>query len=175
MLVALVLLLSAAAHHIGGGHLPGLGTWAPLAAVLAGPVALLTRHRLSARRLLPAMLLGQLVCHAAFSWSTASPTSGASGHGGHLGHGRPLAVAGGHQHEDLRMLLAHLVAGALVALVVAHAEQLLWRLVGAVVPRRPRPLVLPITRQRRALVPVLLPTTSVSRTPRPVRGPPVLV
>ncbi len=109
VLGAVTTLLAAVAHVTAGGLLP---PWPMLLLITTGAmagVAPLTQQEMSARRLVLLVCGGQLALHAAFT------------------------LVAGHQHTDtlpaeLAMTVAHLLAAASVALLLARGERGLWSL-----------------------------------------------
>lgn len=137
----LVLGLASSAHTLGGGHAPG-----PLAgtvlALVVGPLAWwCTRRRLSAVRLLALLGGAQVLVHAAL---TAMAPGTGTGSALHVHGGLPAGLGGsagaleaGHAAGP-GMLLAHVVATVVTALLLARAEEVLWRVVLRLLPRRAR-------------------------------------
>jgi len=178
--------LSAAAHALAGGHLPGA---APLAALAAGAWLVCwaaARWRLSARAVTGLLGASQVGVHAALS---ALDPAAAGGHGAarpvpaELGalaasgaaHGTTQAVGhaaghagalwlGGPTSADAAMLLAHAAAAAAVGLVVARGEAALWDLCAWLAPLAPALLL--------ALLLVLAGRPSPTRRVRPTTGRP---
>jgi hypothetical protein len=135
----MVVLLSASAHVLGGGHA------SPLAVFLAGCLTLSTTMAVSGRRFTGLrigglLVAGQVVFHALFVVFGA-PASCGPALGGH-GHGTrasaavtatscgPAADAGAmaahHAQVSVGMVAAHLVATVVVTLLLLHGERALW-------------------------------------------------
>ncbi|HST80738.1 MAG TPA: hypothetical protein VLL08_03230 [Kineosporiaceae bacterium] len=180
--------LASAAHLATRGHLPGS------TALLAVPAVMLVINRLAAGRRGPiGLFLGmaatQAVLHLAFMVTSTAATcspSVAMNDMAMTGH-RHLAVecaSSGYGGADsqfwpsVSMLLAHLLAALLLALVLARGEAAVWALASGLRFRFVLPgsvVQQPVVRQ--------LPVTAavVRRVPKPVhrqtlrrRGPPVL-
>jgi hypothetical protein len=134
-------LLAAAAHVAGGGRLPDAGTTAIAMVIPALGGLWLSRCRRGWLSIAGVLSAVQLVLHSWFM--AATPTAAcvvhAGGHAGHLGvasvrceagpgmAGMGLAAtptAGASTH----MVLAHIVAVAATALVLAAGERALWQL-----------------------------------------------
>jgi hypothetical protein len=159
--------LAVAGHVVGGGSLPPATAATLLGLTVAGSIALSGRRwTLSA---LATVLLGvQLVCHVAL----AGQATGASltGHS-HAAHG-PSAW----------MLVAHVLAAAVTALLLRRGESWCWRLVALLRrPARvarlfsPRPVLEPVGRLVPAAdgAPALLRSLLLADA-QPRRGPPAL-
>lgn len=171
----LVLGLGTSAHTLGGGAAPGLMASVVLA-LLVGPVAWwCTRRRLDAPRLLA--LLGGAQAAVHLTLSAMAPVTGTAV-AGHVHGGLPPGLAAdasvaGHGHlPGGSMLLAHLAATVLAALLLARAEGVLWQVVSLLLPRLPTRVRVP-AQVRTAVAPVL--AVLAGRTPRPLggRAPPV--
>lgn len=156
--------LSAAAHALAGGHLPGA---TPLVALAAGAWLACWaagRWRLSPGAVTGLLGAGQVGVHAVLSALepasagghgaarpvptglealTAAGTTHASAHAaGHAaGHAGALWL-GGPSSADAAMLLAHAAAAAAVGLVVARGESALWDLCAWLAPLAPALLLL---------------------------------
>jgi hypothetical protein len=172
----LVLGLSVSAHTLGGGAPPGLMASVVLA-LLVGPVAWwCARRRLGPVRLVALLGGAQVAVHLALS--AMAPMSGAASpahvHGGLPAALGPASGAAAHAHQtpDASMFLAHVVATLLTALVLARAENVLWRVVTLLLPRPLGRPAIPVE-ARTALAPVLVVLSG--RAPRPLggRAPPV--
>jgi hypothetical protein len=173
----LVLGLASSAHTLGGGDAPGPMAGVVLALVV-GPLAWwCTRRRLSAVRLLALLGGAQVLVHAAL---TAMAPGAGTGSALHVHGGLPPGLGGSdgplHAHHGIGpgMLLAHVVATVVTALVLARAEDVLWRVVLLLLPRRTRPARVPAG-FRTAPSPVVVAVTG--RVPRPLggRAPPVVL
>lgn len=156
MLGAVSLLLAAGAHLAGGGELPGLPVLAFLALMTAPLLLWVTARRCRLPRVLTALGLEQVLLHAAFSVTTSAAACGASSvtvTGHHAvavtvepcrmfpaGAG-PMPVGGmptgamAHTMDSWPMLLAHVVATSLTAIVLARGEAALWALADRIRPR----------------------------------------
>ncbi|GEA87693.1 hypothetical protein CCE01nite_16420 [Cellulomonas cellasea] len=148
----LAVLLAAGAHASGGGRVPALGTVLLLWLAVLPVAAVLARRTWGPGALTTALGLLELGLHQALSLGTAGApaTAGAAhatGHGGvmtaHVAHGAGphgdghashasatdvASAAGPDHHTGLPMLLGHVVATVLTALVLAHGDALLARL-----------------------------------------------
>jgi hypothetical protein len=141
-ITGLILGLAATAHTAGGGRLPAVPVFVLLAALVLLPVTVLARRRLNLASIATVLGAGQLALHAAF---TAFPrpadhctTTEMAAHGHHQVAGMPDCVAGTMaMHAVLPgpgMTAAHLVAVALTALLLAHGETALWRMLAWLAP-----------------------------------------
>lgn len=174
----LVLGLSASAHTLGGGSAPGPVALAVLGLLLAPVAWWASRRKLAAGRLLVLLGGAQLLVHVALS----SMAPGA-GHGAaqHVHGALPPAIGAAatsvshlHPAMGLSMLLAHAAATVIAALLLAHAESVLWRAVALLSPRLPADApVRPCARVHPEPAPLHL----TGRTVRPLggRAPPVAV
>lgn len=179
LVVALVVGLSTGGHLLAGGQ---VASWraAALALLLVGVGAAgVTAMRLTPMRLTAVLGAGQVVVHHAMSWTPGGhcTTAGSSA----LFESTTIAGCGpGGGHETLwsdpAMLLAHLIATLLAAVVLGRGEQLLWTL-RALLQTRPlvQPDVVVAQDQRPVVVPALLPRPRrvVLSASDPTRGPPV--
>ncbi|MCW2133440.1 MULTISPECIES: hypothetical protein [Crystallibacter] len=135
VVTVVVIALAAGAHTAGGGTLPAAGITATLGALLLLPVRLLVSRQLPARALLPVLAAGQLLLHELFG--LLSPHQGCAPAGGPPAHHGPGpgtwcaaaadAVPAAHLHlgeglPALPMALAHLLAAAVAALMIARGE-----------------------------------------------------
>ncbi|MGW5360793.1 hypothetical protein [Actinopolymorpha pittospori] len=109
LLAALTALLAVAGHLAGGGHLPPLPSLLACAVLLGATFAVLADKQRGLAPLLLAAVGSQLLFHVAFV------LAGHSGDAGLL--------------PDAHLLVAHLCAAAVLALLAAHADTLLWSLV----------------------------------------------
>ena len=189
LVATLVLALAALAHRVGGGTLPDPLILAALAAFTMAGATFAARFRLTFARLVAVLGTGQVALHHGLGFSAGvacSPVPG--GHAGHAEPGRvascvtvaPLPDGVAHLPHDATtgvwMVLAHVLATLVVALVVAHGERALGLLLAWLAPRGaladllpalpvvhrlPAPLAAP---SRAATVHLRIPTT---------RGPPV--
>ncbi len=147
-----VCVVTATGAHVGlGGHADALVT----AVVLAGAAA--TAYGLGGRRLTASQMTGLLVLAQAvvhLAGGTAEPASG------------------------LPMLLGHVAATAVSAVVLTRGEAACWRLVELLalrvvrVLRASRPL--PAVRRLAAMDARPVPAVARPRTPRVLRGPPAV-
>jgi hypothetical protein len=151
----LILGLAAAAHTAAGGHLPPVPVLGLLAALVLLPVTVLARRRLSLASIAGALGAGQLALHTAFTF-LAGPvdqcTAGIAAHGHHQAQTIPDCAAAGTGILALHvpalpgpaMVTAHVLAVAATALLLAHGERVLWRMLAWLAPRaielRPSPL-----------------------------------
>jgi hypothetical protein len=119
MLPALeVWLVTVAAHTFVGGSLPSLPWLASVAGLVAVTTGCVVGGSASWRLMVPVLTAAQVALHVVLTWLPV----GGDAHPAHAGHAMPAASAGGPIPFDLswRMVLAHLLSGALTALV--------WRL-----------------------------------------------
>ena len=163
-----VLTLAASAHVAGGGHLPSRGILLAVLALTVLAATTATRLRLNFPAMLGVLGAGQFILHEAFTAFSSSGTSvstAASGlHNAHLaGAAAPVIATSGHVHDSgsavILMLLAHALATAACALLLAKGEAALWALAAWL-----RPLV----RLPEAVTPD-------AGTPRAVPGPPAVL
>ncbi len=135
--------IAAAAHLTAGGTLPGsLAGWVVTVALMLPVVVWTARRRLTLPRLLPSMVLLQVVAHTALSFMAASPgptgrAGGAAASGAHAAHlglepgslAPPAGTGGAHLHhaDDPRagalMLAAHAVAVLATALLLTVGDR----------------------------------------------------
>ncbi|RAX46409.1 hypothetical protein DQ354_05685 [Arthrobacter sp. AQ5-06] len=132
-----VLTLAAGAHVAGGGDLPSPGILLAVLALTALAATTATRLRLNFPAMLTVLGAGQFILHEAFTAFSSSGTAvsaAASGlHNTHLAHAAAPVIAGtGHVHDSgsagILMLLAHALATAACALLLAKGEAALWAL-----------------------------------------------
>ncbi|MBF5083034.1 hypothetical protein [Quadrisphaera sp. INWT6] len=182
VLAACALGLSAGAHALAGGHLPGAAPLAALAAATWTACWVAVRWRLPAPAVVALLGAGQVGFHAALSALEPAAVGGhgaaravpaglealaATGNGhahattqatSHLaGHASALWL-GGPTSADAAMLLAHTAAAAAVGLVVARGEAALWDLCAWLAPLAPSLLLA-------LLLLVAPPGTAVRRRP----------
>lgn len=132
-----ILTLAAAAHAAGGGELPAPGILLAVLALTALACTTATRLRLN----FPAMTLllgaGQVVLHEVFTVSSAAGLSGGPAvpdlHHVSSAASPIIGTAAGHFHQPdslagTLMLLAHALATATCALLMAKGEAALWAL-----------------------------------------------
>jgi len=166
LVTSLVVGLAAAAHTAGGGHLPPFPVVVLLAVLLLLPITVLARRRLSFPSLAGILGSGQVVLHTGFTGlSGALEPCGASGIAAHSHHqavsipGCAWAPAADPMTQEYAaqefttqgfavigpiMFALHVLAVAATALLLAHGETLLWRMLAwltpAIVAVRPAPL-----------------------------------
>ncbi len=172
----LVLGLAVSAHTLGGGTPPGLMASVVLALLVAPVAWWCARRRLGPVRLVALLGGAQVAVHLALS--AMAPVSGGASpvhvHGGlppDLGPASDAAVHAQHT-PGASMLLAHVVATVLTALVLARAEDVLWRVVTLLLPRPLGRPGIPVE-VRTAAAPAVVVLSG--RAPRPLggRAPPV--
>lgn len=154
VLGAVAMTLGAGAHTIGGGALPGL----PVLMLLSIPVGLLTvavtARRVSRPALVGVLGLVQAGLHVALGQMApmghCAPVAAASGHAGHQPGSLAGACTGVAESAAMpmslsgSMVLAHVVATLLTALILSRGEALLWRVIRAIAARVPAaPAALP--------------------------------
>jgi hypothetical protein len=187
---AVVVGLAVAAHVAGGGRPPRALGLVGLALATAYVCAWLARRRLSLPVLAGVLAAGQWALHHTFDVLEAScaTTIVPAAHAGHTvaaGSCEPVAAAAGSglaagQHlaaPSWAMLLAHVAATLVSALVLASGERALWALCGllaTLVPALPRaaaPVAVPA--RRAPDVPAApRPRRAVLLRTSPRRGPP---
>ncbi|MFB0840231.1 MULTISPECIES: hypothetical protein [unclassified Arthrobacter] len=143
----LILGIAAAAHTAGGGRLPATPLLVLLAALVMLPVTVLARRKLGLGTITTALGTGQLALHAAF---TAFPSpvehctaAGIAAHGHHQSATFPgCLTATGTMAAHVTGVLpgpvmtgAHILAVAATALLLAHGETMLWRMLDWLAPR----------------------------------------
>jgi hypothetical protein len=148
LLGAVCVALALAGHVAAGGRAPS--AWALL--ILAVPMGVVALALTSRRRGLPVIgatvAVSQVCLHQALMWSAAANCSVSGDLHAHLGHAgsgavvrcAPMAGMTGidgigsmasrtpARFSTAAMALAHVVAGLVTTLVLAHGEALLWRL-----------------------------------------------
>ncbi|MBM6400360.1 hypothetical protein [Phycicoccus sonneratiae] len=171
-----VLGVSAAAHELGGGHVPGALALVVLGVVLAPATWLALARPRGPLALLTLLAGAQVVVHVGLA--SMAPGVGARapmpGHD-HLPAGLSpgsAAVMPEMGHAGPSMLLLHVVATLALALLLSRVEDVLWRVVCALLPR------VAAVVHRPALVRLAVAATAprpAGRAPRPVggRAPPV--
>lgn len=186
LVATLVLALAALAHLVGGGTLPDPLILAALASFTMAGATFAARFRLTFARLVAILGTGQVALHYGLGLGavpTCAPVAGA-----HAGHAvspamacTPLLPDGvAHlPHETSAgawMVLAHVLATVVVALVVAHGERALGLLLTWLAPRTALAELLPaVPVPPRLLLPDAEPARAVTvhlRIPT-TRGPPV--
>ena len=187
VLTGVVVALTVGAHHVGGGQTPGAFALVALT-VLLWPIALLaTRRRLRPVTLVAGLGAGQLLGHALLGWLGGEPTAHATAlvclqHAAHVRSpgclaDPALAADPAHLHSagsgpaGLLMVGAHVLATVLAALVVAHGERILWRLLDLVRCVAPV-LTAPLTARRARIAAVVRVPGRPELTLRTGRGPP---
>ena len=193
LVATLVLALAALAHRVGGGTLPDPLILLALASFTMAGATFAARFRLTFGRLVAILGTGQVALHYGLGFSapaSCAPVGG--GHAGHAGHAvagtlatcaasTPVPDGVAHlPHETPAgawMVLAHVVATLVVALVVAHGERALGLLLTWLAPRRALADLLPaLPVVHRPLAPAAAPSRTATvhlRTPT-TRGPPLL-
>ncbi len=174
-LFALAVVGLACAAHLTGGE-----TVSPVAMLVAVPAVMVVINLLASRRRGPLLLivateLTQAVLHVAFMTLSltrgcqvvAGPMPAMPGAAGHVAVscGEPMShgTAAAGLWPSPTMLLAHGLAGLIVALLLAHGERALWGLAGLLRLRFTRPEVSGPVPVRRAL-PVM---AAIAGRPRP--------
>lgn len=127
-IVVFATFVASVAHTVGGGSVPGplavllaLAFSAPLAMLLAGARARLTRTSLSA-------LIAQGALHLCYALGGAATVGGAgAGMGAHSGHGAPVSLdavltAPAVNHGHALMPLAHVLAAAVTVAALAVGD-----------------------------------------------------
>ena len=133
---AAILTLAAGAHLLGGGDLPGPGILLAVLALTGLAATTATRFRLNAAAMTAVLGAGQLALHEIFTaFSAPGLAMGAEAADGHHASGgaAPALGAAAHLHgtdsaEGTLMLVAHIVATAACALLLAKGEDALWAL-----------------------------------------------
>ncbi|UZX01889.1 hypothetical protein F8G81_04030 [Arthrobacter sp. CDRTa11] len=134
-----ILTLAAGAHVAAGGQLPGFGILLAVFALTGLAATSATRLRLNLPAMIAVLGTGQVILHEVFTaFSGPAPADGgtvAGAHGSHSPGLAPPVLEGmtGHPHQldsaaGLAMLLAHAVATAGCALLLAKGESALWAL-----------------------------------------------
>ena len=190
LVATLVLALAALAHRVGGGTLPDPLILAALAAFTMAGATFAARFRLTFARLVAVLGTGQVALHYGLGFS--APASCAPVGGGHAGHAvagtlatcaasTPVPDGVAHlPHETPAgawMVLAHVLATLVVALVVAHGERALGLLLTWLAPRTALTDMLPaLPVAHRLPTPVVAPSraSSGSAGGPSSRGPPLL-
>ncbi len=116
--------LAVGAHKVGGGALPGATGCAVLAAGTFLACWACTFRRLG--RISIAVLLGLLQLAAHLGLMAASPPMAPSSAMVMPGHSATGGMSHGHTGAGGWMVLAHVVATALTALVLNHGERAVW-------------------------------------------------
>lgn len=159
--------LAAAAHALGGGSLPSPAVLIPSVGLVALVAVVLTERKVRFAPLIVVLGLEQLLLHVCFVLGSTGSSPGASVSailGGHHevaafavapdATGAMTSTLGGlsalmptgpmsGSMSGPAMVVAHLVATVLTAVLIARGEAWLWSLVSRLVRRVPRPVVLP--------------------------------
>jgi hypothetical protein len=182
----LILGLAAAAHTAGGGHLPPAPVLGLLAVLVLLPVTVLARRRLSLASVAAALGAGQLALHTAFT-SLPGPVDHCNpavitAHGHHQAQTIPDCATAGTGLLAMHipalpgpvMVAAHILAVAATALLLAHGETVLWRMLAWLAPRaiELRPSLLPQWTVPAPLRSSCVPPLHPSLRTRLFRGPP---
>lgn len=196
-LAGLATVLAGLGHRLGGMPLDGLALL--LAFLTAAPLAwAITGRRLRTAALTAALGGGQLLAHTAFvlaggaraavatpmtaqlaattpASAVGSPAPAAPSGAGHVHH--LAAGAGGVELGlDARMLLSHLLATLVLAVLLARGEAVLWRVWHRLLPSLPVSRTVLVVRPRVAPpCPAAAVPTGPARSPRRTRGPPAPV
>ncbi|WP_051629055.1 hypothetical protein [Arthrobacter sp. UNC362MFTsu5.1] len=178
--------LAAGAHVLGGGALPAPEIVAALTCLVLASVMQVTGRDLSLGRIAAVLGGSQILLHEAFTvLSTGSACQAAASPAAHQGdHGSALclspALAGsahtvGHDGAGVAMMLAHLLAVAVSALLISRAEAALVQVMAWLRPlmHAPCPVIVGVYRKPR-LRPGPDPVAPLSRNLAAVgvRGPP---
>ncbi|MFB8369109.1 hypothetical protein ACFC25_07060 [Pseudarthrobacter sp. NPDC055928] len=136
-----ILTLAAGAHVLGGGDLPAPGILLAVLALTGLAATTATRFKLNGAAMIALLGAGQLALHeifTAFSAPGISDGALATGPGAadiHHASGAAAPIVGSTTHlhgtdsaEGTLMLLAHVVATAACALLLAKGEDALWGL-----------------------------------------------
>jgi hypothetical protein len=123
------LTLATAAHVLGGGALPGAGLLAVTGVGLALAAVSLTARRLRFEMLLAVLSVEQLLLHLLFHASTTMAGCATVTMPGHTMAPTSVCVDGGAATTGWSMLVAHAVAVAATAGLLARGERWLWRVV----------------------------------------------
>jgi len=171
------LTLAAGAHVAGGGQLPSPGILLAVLALTVLAATTTTRLKLNFPAMLTVLGAGQFVLHEAFAALSSSGTAvGAAASGPHESHlagaasgainiaAAPVVAGSGHIHDygsaaGILMLVAHALATAACALLLAKGEAALWALAAWLRP----------------LVRLPEPVTPDAGTPPAVPGPPAVL
>lgn len=181
--------LAAVAHLLGGGALPSRGVLVVLTGVVGLVALVASQHRLGTASIAALLGGGQALLHGTFSTLATSGADPAMlghvvGHGHHQqlvvhasAHAAHAAGHAAHHHASVPMLLAHVVATLVTALVLARGERALWLLAGWLAPVVPLLMARPADWPRPALptLPTPRPVSADVALVAPRRGPPVLV
>ena len=131
-----ILTLAAGAHVLGGGDLPGPGILLAVLALTGLAATTATRFRLNVAAMTALLGAGQLALHEIFTaFSAPGLATGALAADGHHASGAAAPAMGSAAHlhgtdsaEGTLMLMAHIVATAACALLLAKGEDALWAL-----------------------------------------------
>lgn len=180
---SIILCLGVGSHVLAGGTLPALPILVLMGALLLLPVAALSRQRRSRVSLAALMGGGQLALHEGLSaFSSAAICSSGPVHTGHYGAApiscQTSAAAPIHADEPttvLLMLLAHLLATAVLILMLGHGEAALELLRAWLRPlsQEPAPaVVVPVPRISTVSRSVFIPLPRHYAAVPALRGPP---
>lgn len=123
-----VITMVTAAAHATHEHPPSWMLLVPTAVILAGLCLPVSSRRLSWARAMGTMVVGQFALHAWFAWF-ALPAVGSGVPTHTLHHGPSASVLAARDFSGLipspGMVLAHLVAAGVLAVLLVHADWLL--------------------------------------------------
>ncbi len=131
-----ILTLAGGAHLLGGGDLPTPGILLAVLALTALASTTATRFKLNAAAMAALLGAGQFALHGVFTaFSAPALAASAAPMGTHhlAGAGAPVVAASTHVHVvdsagGMPMLLAHVLATAACAVLLAGGEDALWAL-----------------------------------------------
>ncbi|MBG6217531.1 hypothetical protein IWX75_001989 [Arthrobacter sp. CAN_A6] len=179
---SIILCLGIGSHVLAGGTLPALPILLLMGALLLLPVAALTTRRRPIASLAALMGGGQLALHEGLSaFSSAAVCSSGPVHTGHYGAApiscQTSAAAPIHADEPtvLLMLLAHLLATAVLVLMLARGEAALGLLCAWLRPLSQRlapAVVVPVPRISTVSRSVFIPLPRHYAAVPALRGPP---
>jgi len=166
-------ILALTAHAAAGGSVPGPAVLFLVAGLIGLAAVLLTGARLSPVRVGISLGVMQVVLHEVFGWlgspSNCLTAAMSAPAGGPRGHSRPILdcasgmASSGMGHTSILgampMVVAHVVATAVMAGLLAYGEKALWFLADWVRPPRwlpVRPPELPARRVESARAPRML-------------------
>lgn len=194
--------LAAGAHTLGGGQLPSPAVLIPTVGLVGLVATVLTARRMRFGPLLGLLAVEQVLLHLGFGLGTAGPMAPGAGTGGSVvtlmaGHhdlGSLAATVGadtadptvagtamgalsalvmpGSAMNGPTMLIAHLVATVLTALVIARGEAWLWSVVSRLIRRAGKPVVLARRVARACTATEVRGIDQWVRRCTPARGPP---
>ena len=192
VVAAVTVALAALAHVLAGGSLPPFVVLVTLTAVALAAAALVTARRLAPAGALALLGVGQLAVHSSFSLFTSmactpgaagSPGSAALlGHEHHPGMVMPLQAACSAVDTGVAqpllgasaMLVLHVVATVVAALVIVGADRALWWLAAWLRPLVGGPATVAVIPRPSLPTPADVPWSGSSwwRDVVPLRGPP---